>query len=102
MRILVVDDDKAFCGLLAEVLEGKGHNVDWTTHPLEGFKLSQLKFYDLFVFDVRMPILAGTGLADGLREQSPGVKIILISAFAEDALKRKAKGLGVPLPSKPF
>jgi two-component system, NtrC family, response regulator HydG len=102
MRILIVDDDKTFCQLLVELLAGQGHEVDWTSRGLEGYKMSQRKFYDLFIFDVRMPFLMGTDLAEGLKEQSPGSKIILISAFADEILRNAAKALGIPLLSKPF
>ncbi len=102
MRILIVDDDKTFCQLLAEVLQQQGHQVDWTTHSLHGYKLSQSRYYDLFVFDVRMSPRLGTELAAGLIHQDPGIKIILISAFADETLRHTAQSLGVPLLSKPF
>lgn len=102
MRILIVDDDKTFCQLLVEVLESSGYDVDWTNHALRAFKLSQRSYYDLFVFDVRMPVILGTELAEGLKEQSPGAKIILISAFADSTLSTAANKLGLPLLSKPF
>jgi DNA-binding response OmpR family regulator len=102
MRTLIVDDDKTFCQFLAELLEDKGHKVDWTCHGLEGYKMSQRKYYDLFIFDVRMPVVMGTELAEGLKEQSPGTKIILISAFADEGLRNAAGNLGIPLLSKPF
>jgi DNA-binding response OmpR family regulator len=102
MRILIVDDDKIFCQLLVEVLESSGYDVDWTNYALRAFKLSQRSYYDLFVFDVRMPVILGTELAEGLMEQSPGAKIILISAFADSMLNTAANKLGLPLLSKPF
>lgn len=102
MRILIVDDDKTFCRFLAEVLEGHGHQADCCSRALEGYKMSQRKHYDLMVFDVRMPVLLGTELAEGLKQQSPGSRIILISAFADEALQKTAACLGVPLLSKPF
>ena len=102
MRILVVDDNQTFCRLLAEVLEKHGYKVDWCSRALEGYKMSQRKHYDVMVFDVLMPVLLGTELAEGLRKQSPGTRIILISAFADEALQKTAASLGVPLLSKPF
>jgi DNA-binding response OmpR family regulator len=80
----------------------KGHKVDWTCHGLEGYRMSQRKYYDLFIFDVCMPVVMGTELAEGLKEQSPGTKIILISAFADEVLRNAAGNLGIPLLSKPF
>jgi len=102
MRILIVDDDKTFCQLLTELLEDKGHEVEWTSHGFDGYKMSQRKYYDLFIFDVRMPVVLGTELAEGLKEQSPGTKIILVSAFADAPLRSAARSLGIPLLSKPF
>src|SRR5919109_5683263 len=64
--------------------------LDATTRALEGYKLFQRKFYDLLISDVRMPFLTGTELAESLRQQCPATKIILISAFADEALKRMA------------
>jgi DNA-binding NtrC family response regulator len=102
MQVLIVDDDKTFCQLLVEILESKGHDVDWTDQPVDGYKMSQCKRYDLFVFDVRMPLLLGTDLAAALKENSPDKKIILISAFADSELQETAENIGVPLLSKPF
>ena len=102
MRILIVDDDKTFCEFLAEVLGQKGDDVDWTTHSLEGYKMFLQKHYDLSVLDVRMSPLPGTDLAEKLKQQSPGTNIILISAFADEARRRTAQSLGLPLRSKPF
>ena len=102
MHILVVDDDRAFCQLLAAVLASQGYQVDWASHALEAFKLAQRNYYDLFIIDVRMPFILGTKLAEGLKEQFLAARIILISAFADDSLKERAQQLGVPLLGKPF
>ncbi len=102
MRILIVDDDKIFCQFLVELLESNGYDVDWTNHALQAFKLSQRCYYDLFVFDICMPVILGTELAEGLKEQCPGANIILISAFADNMLNTAANKLGLPLLSKPF
>ncbi len=102
MRILLVEDDKIFCEFLSEILRAKGHKVDWTSHALQGYKMSQRKFYDLLILDVCMPLLTGTKLAEGLKEQFSPTKIILISAFADETLQNKAKTIGVPILSKPF
>ena len=49
-----------------------------------------------------MSPLLGTELAEGLKQQSPGTNVILISAFADELLRSTAQSLGVPLLSKPF
>jgi DNA-binding response OmpR family regulator len=102
LRVLIVDDDETFCQLLAEVLEGKGINVVWTTDGLEGYEMSLYEPYDLFILDQRMPLIFGTELVQELRKDNPEAKIILISAFADEALQNKSQSLGVPVLSKPF
>ena len=102
MRVLVVDDDKTSCQLLVKVFKGKGMEADWTTDSLAGYDLSRHYHYDLFILDVRMPLLLGTEFAEGLKKEHPEAKIILISAFADEALQKTAKSLGVSLLSKPF
>jgi DNA-binding NtrC family response regulator len=58
--------------------------------------------YDLFIFDVCMPLFLGTELAEDLKQMRAGAKIILISAFADDSLRKISQKIGVPLLSKPF
>jgi CheY-like chemotaxis protein len=102
VRVLVVDDDETFCQLLAEVLEGRGINVVWTTDGLEGYEMSLYETYDLFILDQRMPLILGTELVEELKKDNPRAKIILTSAFADEALQNRSQNLGVPLLSKPF
>ena len=49
-----------------------------------------------------MPSLLGTELAARLKRDNPHVKIILISAFADDSTVDISTSLGIPLLSKPF
>ena len=102
MRVLVIDDDETFCQLLAEVLESRGMQVVWTTDGLAGYEKSLDESYDLFILDERMPLVLGTELVEDLQEDNPKAKIILISAFADEALQKRSQHLGVPLLSKPF
>lgn len=102
MSVLIVDDNETFCRFLAEILEARGMKASWTTDGLAGYEMSLRKPFDLFILDVRMPLVLGTEFSEGLIKDNPKVKIILISAFADDALRRKADELGVPLLSKPF
>ncbi|MGE0683065.1 MAG: response regulator [Candidatus Binatia bacterium] len=102
MRALIVDDDETSCKLLAKVIKSKGLEVDWTTDSLTGYKLSLENPYALIILDVRMPLLLGTEIAEGLKKENSTAKIILISAFADETLRKAAEGLDAVLLSKPF
>ena len=77
MRVLIVDDDETFCQLLAEVLQDNGMQVVWTTDGLAGYEMSSQQVYDVFIVDVRMPLILGTELAEALKKDHPRAKIIL-------------------------
>ncbi|HSE88285.1 MAG TPA: response regulator [Candidatus Binatia bacterium] len=102
MRVLIIDDDATFCELLAEILEEKGVEVEWTTDGFGGYEMSLYQPYDLFILDQRMPLVLGSELAEYLREDNPKAKIILTSAFADQALGDIARSIDSPLLSKPF
>lgn len=102
MRVLIVDDDKISCQLLEKVFKRRGLQAEWTTDSLVGYQMSFQFPYDLFILDVCMPLLSGTEFAERLKKKHPNAKIVLISAFANEALQKTAQGLGVALLSKPF
>jgi DNA-binding response OmpR family regulator len=102
MRVLVVDDDETFCRLLVEILEAHGMEAVWTTNGLAGYEMSTQRPYDVFIIDVRMPVILGTELAEALKIQHPRARIILVSAFADEPLLHLSERIGVPVLSKPF
>ncbi|HEY6364632.1 MAG TPA: response regulator [Candidatus Binatia bacterium] len=102
MRVLIIDDDATFCEFLAETLQEKGMDVEWTTDGFGGYEMSLDQPYDLFILDQRMPLVLGSELAEYLREDNPEAKIILTSAFADETLSDIAKKIDSPLLSKPF
>jgi DNA-binding response OmpR family regulator len=102
VRVLLVEDDETFCQFLSEILEAKGAEVVSMTDGVDGYEKAWSYPYDLFIFDVRMPGLLGTEIAEALKEKNPAAKVILISAFADETLRKTAEKLRTPLLSKPF
>jgi DNA-binding response OmpR family regulator len=100
--VLIIDDDKTFCELLAETLDGAGIKAAWTTDGVDGYEMSLSCGFHVIVLDVQMPGVSGTELARDIKQKKPGTKIILISTFADERLRQIASQLGVGLLSKPF
>jgi len=100
--ILVVDDDAMCCRLMAAALELDGHRVEWTTDPVHALGLVQANSYALVVCDVNMPRMVGTTLAAQVGRVQPGLRTILVSAFADRKVRAEAKALGTMLLSKPL
>jgi DNA-binding response OmpR family regulator len=102
VRVLIVEDDEIFCQFLTEILESKAIEVVRATDGLSGYEKAWSFPYDLYILDVRMPGLLGSEIAEALKQNNPGAKVILISAFADEALRQAAANIGASLLSKPF
>lgn len=104
-RILLADDDAATRDLVRRALESDGHAVTVTEDGAEALERLQSGDvnYDLIVTDVEMPALDGILLAEEALKLRPGLRIVLMSGYAE-ALQRgsgfKASKLGTI--TKPF
>lgn len=92
-RILVVDDDKATCELLEELMGTMGLEVEKATNPDKALDLLQRGGFDLLLSDINLE--AGKDGLDLLREAKPlGVDTILLSGFGtlETAIEAVKEG----------
>ncbi len=109
-RILVAEDDVEMRRLLVTQLRHAGFE---TTECADGFQLlDQLgnpvterepDDYDLIVSDIRMPGVTGLEVLEGIHEADWFVPMILITAFGNDEVHRRAADLGAAgMLDKPF
>ena len=103
-RILLADDDAATRDLVKRALEGDGHTVQVTQDGSEALdRVKAAQPFDLLVSDVEMPLLDGVKLAERASALQPGLRIRLMSGFAEQLVRAKTlKGPHVAVISKPF
>ncbi len=104
-RILVVDDDQAIRQLLKAALEAAGFEVSVAPDGAEGLARGRelAGAIDLLITDVMMPGMRGDELAAQLQKAQPGLRALLISGFARDALgEDSVPGPGLAFLAKPF
>lgn len=84
-RVLVVDDEKALCGVLKDLLEIEGYVVD-VCHDVQAAKDKLAAFrYDAAMVDVFLseaPI--GLALGQHIAVRYPETGLILMTGYAED------------------
>ncbi len=104
-QILLADDDATTRDLVKRALESDGHQVTVTqdgSEALEQVKEGGLKF-ELLVTDVEMPLVDGVALAERALPLQPGLRVLLMSGFAEQLERAKElSGPHVAVISKPF
>ncbi|NIP29127.1 MAG: response regulator, partial [Candidatus Dadabacteria bacterium] len=80
-RILIVDDEKIVRNLFTEALEMFGYETETAESGMECLeKVKSGKDYDLILLDVQMPNLNGIETLKKLKEISPNLSIIMVSA----------------------
>lgn len=92
MRAMIVDDEKLICEWMefcisknpACQLVGIAHNGK------EGLELFKRKEPDLVLTDIKMPVMDGIELLHAIRMQSSATKVVLLTAFAEFEMARRA------------
>ena len=100
-KILVVDDDKASCELLGEILTTQDWEVESANTPEKALILSNQHNFDLVISDINLESnLSGIDLLKRLREKSP---VILVTGFGslETAVEADREGAWDFI-SKPF
>ncbi len=70
-RVLVVEDEPAICELCQRVLSSEGFQVDTTANGKVAQDMLEEKQYDLFLFDIKLPVMNGQELYQWLKEEHP-------------------------------
>ncbi len=88
--VLLVEDEDAVRAFATRALTARGYNVVAAAGGVEALALvdaAQHRF-DLVISDVVMPEMDGPTLLRQLRARDPGLKVIFISGYAEEAFAR--------------
>ncbi len=104
--VLLAEDDVALREMLAMVLSESGYQVASVS---DGSELRRLLRepppaggFDLIVTDVNMPGGSGLDVIELLRRNGDTTPVIVVTAFPQDDIRKRAKDLGLRLLAKPF
>jgi nitrogen-specific signal transduction histidine kinase/CheY-like chemotaxis protein len=102
--ILLAEDEDVVRALAREVLENKGYRVLEARNGVEAVAAAaSAGWIDLLVTDVVMPQMGGGELAQHLTASRPGIKVLYISGYPDDAVVRHGVlERGSALLQKPF
>lgn len=94
-KVLIVDDDVAFCKMLETFLGKKGYQVETAFSGESALKKLDDTTFNIVLTDVRLPEKDGTAVLQQVKLQSPKTQVILMTGYAEvnlavDAMKKGA------------
>jgi len=81
--VLVVDDEKNYLVVLADLLEDSGHQVLTASSGAEAIEIVKQVPVDTVLSDIKMPGMSGVDLLDHLLTLDADLPVILMTAFAE-------------------
>jgi putative nucleotidyltransferase with HDIG domain len=94
-KVLVVDDDVAFGGMIAEVLTGKGFEVERFSDPREAVARARLGDFNVAVVDLKMPHLTGIEVVEELRVTAPETQVVILTGYGDLATAKAGIVQGV-------
>ncbi|GHC67636.1 response regulator transcription factor [Roseibacillus persicicus] len=83
-RILVIDDDRKLCGLIADYLSPLGYHVEMRHSGSEGLEAALEEEWEALILDVMMPGMDGFEVLRELRKTSQ-VPVLMLTAMGEEA-----------------
>ncbi len=81
MRVLLVDDEMELVSALAERLQLRGVEAEWTTSAEAALQLADSRSYDLAVLDMKMPKIGGLELKARLNSIQPRMQFIFLTGY---------------------
>lgn len=102
--MLVVEDEQAVGQLFGDLLRHWGCELELAVNGKEGVEKYKRFRPDLVLMDLEMPEMNGFDASQEIIELDPQASILLVTAFAETALARRAleQGLVKAVIPKPF
>ena len=82
-HILIVDDEEAVCWSLQRALIREGYSVSVAPSAEQGFTLLHRQRPDAMILDVRLPGMDGLTALARLRDLTPDLPVIVVTAFGD-------------------
>lgn len=102
-RVLIVDDDKSICQLCERSLKLNGYDVISTNDPEDVLKIINTENIDLVLTDIKMPKMDGIEVLKQIKEISPDIAVVVMTAYASMKVAINAVNFGAyNFISKPF
>ncbi len=90
LSILIVDDHPAMCKTLKDILEDEGYTVTTASSGEAALQVCEQQTFDVILMDVRMPDLNGVEVYRRLKNCAVGSRVIMMSAYSVEDLKKEA------------
>jgi DNA-binding response OmpR family regulator len=94
MRILVAEDEPRILAFVTRGLESEGFAVDAAADGVEALRCARSGHYDVAILDLLLPRIDGLAVLRDLRQHSPELPVVILSARSDLPTKLRGFELG--------
>jgi DNA-binding response OmpR family regulator len=94
MRILVAEDEPRILAFVTRGLESEGFAVDAAADGVEALRCARSAHYDVAILDLLLPGIDGLAVLRDLRQHSPELPVVILSARSDLQTKLRGFELG--------
>jgi CheY-like chemotaxis protein len=100
--IFIIEDDNHVRSMMKNYFEYLGYTIITASNGLEGLKMLKSENYDLVITDIVMPHVSGLGIISVIKETSPDLPVIAITAYGKNPERIAAEEKADVVLRKPF
>lgn len=93
-KLLVVDDEPEICDFLKSFFEDREYEVDVASSGYQALERVKTARPHVVLLDVHMPGMDGMGVLKEIKDNHPGVKVIMVTAIETQEKIEEAMRLG--------
>tara|TARA_B100000953_G_scaffold295944_1_gene287862 strand:- start:12583 stop:13986 length:1404 start_codon:yes stop_codon:yes gene_type:complete len=102
-KVWIVDDDKSIRWVLEKALKSADVDIESFSHPDQVLEKIENEEPDVIITDIRMPGMDGISLLDRIKQHSPNIPVIIMTAYSDlDRAVSAFQGGAYEYLSKPF
>lgn len=94
LRVLIVDDEAELVSALEERLNLRGFQASGVTTGAEALSLISERPFDVVLLDLKMPGVGGLEVIRRIKEEQPGLRVILLTGWGSEEDAERGKALG--------
>jgi DNA-binding NtrC family response regulator len=94
LRVLIVDDEEELVSALVERLKLRGFRAWGVTTGREALEFLEMEDCDVVLLDVKMPGLGGLEVIRRIKDQKPGLEVVLLTGHGSVKSVEEGMALG--------
>lgn len=81
--VLIIDDDRVICDILAKMMAQIGHDSSWALNGADGLKKAKQGMFDIVFLDVNLPDANGLDLIKTIKTTPSSPEVIIITGDSD-------------------